>query len=177
MYDARCCVYDSIGSFAIEGRTAVFNLVCRIIGTVFYSGFFPFAPATFATLLFVAAYSWVPGGEVLAHPIVCLATLIVSVPVATRVEKEHGTDAGCIVIDEIVGIQIALTLAHPSTAGVWAAFFLFRAFDIFKPFPAGRSQNLPRGYGVVADDVIAGIYTRLTLIVLSWVFPALGKMV
>jgi phosphatidylglycerophosphatase A len=153
----------------------VLDRVCRIVGTVFYAGFFPIAPATFATLLFVAAYLWVPGGEVLAHPAVFLATLLVSVPVSTRVEKQYGTDAGCIVIDEIVGIQIALALAAPSTAGVWAAFFLFRLYDIVKPFPAGRSQNLPRGYGVVADDFIAGIYTRLTLIVLSLVFPGIGK--
>jgi len=155
----------------------VIDRVCRIIGTFFYAGFFPIAPATFATLLFVAAYSWVPGGEVLAHPAVLLATLVISVPVATRVEKQYGHDAGCIVIDEIVGIQIALTLAAPTTAGVWAAFFLFRVFDIVKPFTAGRSQNLPRGYGVVADDVIAGIYTRLTLIALSWIFSGLGTMV
>lgn len=151
--------------------------VCRIIGTFFYAGFFPVAPATFATLLFVAAYSWIPGGELLAHPAVLLATLVISVPVATRVERQYGHDAGCIVIDEIVGIQIALTLAAPTAAGVWAAFFLFRLYDIVKPFPAGRSQNLPRGYGVVADDVIAGIYTRLTLIFLAWIFPGLGTMV
>jgi phosphatidylglycerophosphatase A len=155
----------------------VLDRVCRIVGTFFYAGFFPIAPATFATLLFVAAYSWVPGGEVLAHPAVLLATLLVSVPVATRVEKQYGHDAGCIVIDEIVGIQISLSLAAPSAAGVWAAFFLFRLYDIVKPFPAGRSQDLPRGYGVVADDVIAGIYTRLTLVVLSMVFPVFGKFV
>jgi phosphatidylglycerophosphatase A len=153
----------------------VADRICRVIGTFFYAGFFPVAPATFATLLFVAAYSWIPGGAILAHPAVLLATLLVSVPVSTRLEKLYGHDAGCIVIDEIVGIQIALALAGPSTAGVWAAFFLFRVYDVFKPFPAGRSQNLPRGYGVVADDVIAGIYTRLTLIALSLAFPAFGE--
>lgn len=177
MYDPRRRVCRPSGPISNRGRAAVLDRVCRIIGTLFYAGFFPIAPATFATLLFVAAYSWIPGGEALAHPVVLLVTLLISVPVSTRVEKQYGTDAGCIVIDEIVGIQIALTLAAPSAAGVWAAFFLFRLYDIVKPFPAGRSQNLPRGYGVVADDVIAGIYTRLTLIVLSWVFPALGRMV
>jgi phosphatidylglycerophosphatase A len=155
----------------------VFDRLCKIIGTFFWTGFFPIAPATFATLVFVAAYSWIPGGEALAHPVVLLATLLVSVPVSTRVEKRYGHDAGCIVIDEIVGIQIALVLAAPTTAGVWAAFFLFRLYDIFKPFPAGRSQDLPRGYGIVADDVIAGIYTRLTLVVLSLIFPAFGRFV
>jgi phosphatidylglycerophosphatase A len=148
----------------------------KIIGTFFYTGFFPFAPATFATLVFILAYAWIPGGKVLAHPVVLLATLLVSVPVATQVEKRYGTDAGCIVIDEVVGTQIALTLARPTALGLVAAFVLFRFFDIVKPFPAGRSQRLPRGYGVVADDVIAGIYTRLTLIALSLVVPRIGQM-
>lgn len=152
------------------------NRLSKIIGTFFCTGFFPFAPATFATLVFVLAYAWIPGGEVLAHPLVLLAVLLVSVPVATRVEKQYGTDAGCIVIDEIVGIQIALTLAQPTALGLVAAFLLFRFYDIVKPFPAGRSQRLPRGYGVVADDVIAGVYARVTLIVLSLLVPGIGRM-
>ncbi len=153
------------------------NRLSKIVGTFFYTGFFPVAPATFATLVFLLAYAWIPGGEVLAHPIVLVATLLVSIPVATQVEKQYGTDAGCIVIDEVVGTQIALALAQPTALGLVAAFLLFRFFDIVKPFPAGRSQRLPRGYGVVADDVIAGVYTRVTLIVLSLVVPAIGRMV
>ena len=152
------------------------NHLSKILGTFFYTGFFPFAPATFATLVFILAYALIPGGEVLAHPVVLLVTVIVSVPVATQVEKRYGTDARCIVIDEVVGTQIALTLAEPTTFGLVAAFVLFRFFDIVKPFPAGRSQRLPRGYGVVADDVIAGLYTRLTLIVLSLVAPGTAGM-
>jgi phosphatidylglycerophosphatase A len=155
----------------------VLNRLSKIVGTFFYTGFFPVAPATFATLVFLLAYAWIPGGEVLAHPIVLVATLLVSIPVATQVEKQYGTDAGCIVIDEVVGTQIALALAQPTALGLVAAFLLFRFFDIVKPFPAGRSQRLPRGYGVVADDVIAGVYTRVTLIVLSLVVPAIGRMV
>jgi phosphatidylglycerophosphatase A len=151
--------------------------VWKILGTFGFSGFFPVAPATFASLLFVAIYAWVPGGEVIAHPVVLLATLIAAVPASTYLERCYGTDAGCIVIDEIVGMQIALTLATPTTLGLWSAFFLFRVFDIVKPFPAGRAQRLPRGYGVVADDVAAGIYARVTLIVLSWFFPGLGRMI
>lgn len=152
------------------------NRLFTIIGTFFYAGFFPFAPATFASLLFTLAYTLLPRGETLAHPLVAFVTLLVSVPVSTRLEKIHGTDASCIVIDEIVGMQIALTLSQPTALGAWAAFILFRAFDIVKPFPAGISQRLPRGYGVVADDAIAGIYTRVTLILLALVIPAVGRM-
>lgn len=151
--------------------------VWRVLGTFGFSGFFPVAPATFACLVFVAIYDWVPGGEVIAHPAVLLATLVISVPVSTQLEKRYGHDAGCIVIDEVVGMQIALTLAGPTTLGLWSAFFLFRVFDVVKPFPAGRAQRLPRGWGVVADDAMAGIYTRSALIVLSLLFPGFGRMI
>ncbi len=153
------------------------NFVCKILGTFGFTGFFPVAPATLASLVFVAIYGWVPGGHILAHPVVVLATLVVAVPVSTVLERQYGTDAGCIVIDEVVGMQIALTLAAPTTAGLWTAFVLFRAFDIVKPFPAGRAQRLPRGYGIVADDVVAGVYARISLVVLSMLFSGVGRMI
>lgn len=151
------------------------KFISNFIGTFGYTGLFPVAPATFATLVFVLAYNYVPGGAILVHPAVVMATLLISVPVATRIEKDHGHDASRIVIDEIVGIQVALTLAAPTLLGVVSAFVLFRVFDIIKPFPAGRAQNLPRGYGVVADDFVAGIQARLVLIVLAWIFPGFGR--
>ena len=153
------------------------NFVVTFIGTFAYSGFFPFAPATFASFVFVLIYAFLPGGHALAHPVVALATLVISVPVSTHLERRYGHDAGRIVIDEIVGLQIMLALASPTSTGIILAFFLFRFFDIVKVFPAGRAQKLPRGYGVVADDVIAGIYGRLALIVLAGIFPGLGTFV
>jgi phosphatidylglycerophosphatase A len=135
------------------------------------------APATFASLIFVLIYLLVPGARILVHPVVVLATLVVAVPASTALEKKYGTDAHCIVIDEIVGMQLALTLAAPTTLGVWAAFVLFRVFDVFKPFPARRAEHLPRGYGIVADDMVAGVYARLSLIVLAWLFPGIGRMI
>jgi phosphatidylglycerophosphatase A len=151
--------------------------ISTFIATFAYTGFFPLAPATFATFVFLLVYALVPGGEVLAHPLVVLITLVVSVPVSTLAEKRHGHDAGCIVIDEVVGIQLALVLAEPTTIGIVAAFFLFRFFDIVKPAPANRSQRLPRGYGIVADDVIAGVYTRIVLIIAGWFLPGIGRFV
>lgn len=150
------------------------NLLVTLIGTFGYSGYFPVVPATFASLVFAMIYLFVPGGEVIAHPIAAVATLVVSVPVATRLERRYGHDAKCIVIDEVVGMQVVLTMANPTAKGVFLAFLLFRFFDVVKFFPAGRSQRLPGGYGVVCDDVIAGLYTRIALILLALLFPALG---
>ena len=110
----------------------------------------------------------------LASPVVALVTLVASVPVSTQLEKVYGRDAGCIVIDEVVGMQVILIWAHPTLLGVALAFFLFRLFDIIKPFPARRSQKLPRGYGVVCDDLLAGLYTRLALILIGLVWPGIG---
>lgn len=150
------------------------RFIVTLIGTFFYTGFFPFAPATFASLVYCAAYVLLPGGEVLAHPLAAVAVLIISVPVATRLEKTHGHDASCIVIDEIVGMQMILAFAQPTRQGVVIAFFLFRLFDIVKPAPARQSQDLPGGWGVVADDVIAGLYGRIGMIVLARFFEGVG---
>ncbi len=151
------------------------NFVLKLIGTFAFTGFFPIAPATFASLVFLLLYGLVPGGEVLAHPLVALVTLVLSIPVSTRLEKIYGHDAGRIVIDEIVGLQVILVAAEPTTTGVVLFFFLFRLFDIVKPYPAGRAQKLPTGLGVVTDDFIAGLYTRLVLIVVTFFYPGMGS--
>lgn len=151
------------------------QFLITLIGTFVYTGFFPIAPATFASFVFALLYWLVPGGEYLAHPVVVLITLIVSVPVSTQLERRYGHDAGRIVIDEVVGMQMILVFAEPTRAGVILAFFLFRFFDIVKVYPADRAQSLPRGYGVVCDDVIAGIYSRISLILLGLLVPAIGR--
>ena len=151
------------------------NALSTLIATFVYTGFFPFAPATFATFVFLVLYWMVPGGEWLAHWAVLLATAVVSIPTATRVERKYGTDPSCVVIDEVVGIQIILVGAQPSLAGVAAAFVLFRIFDIWKPFPIHRLQSLPGGWGIVADDALAGVYARVVLIAAAAVTPALGR--
>lgn len=150
------------------------NFIWKLIGTFGFTGFFPIAPATFASFIFVLVYALVPGGEVLANPFVALVTLVASVPVSTQLEKAYGRDAKCIVIDEVVGMQVILVWAHPTLLGIVLAFFLFRLFDIIKPFPAGRSQKLPRGYGVVCDDLLAGLYARLGLILIWLIWPGIG---
>lgn len=151
------------------------NFVLKLIGTFAFTGFFPVAPATFASLVFLLLYGLVPGGEVLTHPLVALVTLVLSIPVSTRLEKIYGHDAGRIVIDEIVGLQVILVAAEPTTAGLVVVFFLFRLFDIVKPYPAGRAQKLPSGLGVVTDDFIAGLYTRLVMVVVTFFYPGMGS--
>jgi len=149
--------------------------IYTFLATFAYTGFFPVAPATFASLIFCLVYLFVPGGHWLGAPVVALVTLIVSVPVAGAMEPHYGEDPGCVVIDEIVGMQAMLVFADPTRIGVAVAFVLFRVFDIVKIEPANTSQRLRGGWGIVADDVIAGIYSRVALVLLSLVWPGMGR--
>jgi phosphatidylglycerophosphatase A len=146
------------------------------IGSFAYTGFFPFAPATFASLVFCVIYL-IPGGDVIASPLVFAITLVASIPIASKMELKYGTDPGCVVLDEVVGMQIVFLGASPSLGGVVLGFMLFRVFDILKPFPVQKSQDLPRGYGIVCDDLLAGLYVRLAMIILSAVTPWFGQFV
>jgi len=153
------------------GYAPAMNAAALAIATGFGSGFFPIAPATFASAL-VTLVIWflVPVNPVL-EGIVALALVPISVWSAQQAEKRLGHDAHPIVIDEVLGQWLAL-LAMPRTA-VWmgAGFLLFRFFDIAKPLGVYRLQSLPGGWGIVADDVLAGIYSRLVLAVAMAIVP------
>ena len=92
------------------------------------------------------------------------AVVVVGIWASQRVEAVLGRkDPGVIVIDEVAGMMVAVLLL-PRTPGVLlCAFLLFRLFDIWKPFPAGEAQALRGGFGVVVDDLIAGVYALVLL--------------
>ena len=78
-------------------------------------------------------------------------------------EKDWGHDAGKIVIDEVVGMWITLWLVPKSLMLYAIGFVLFRVFDILKPLGVRQSQKLPGGWGVMVDDLLAGVYANLIL--------------
>ena len=135
------------------------RFLVTVLGSFFYTGFFPLAPASFASMIWLLAWLFIPGGHWMTHWAVIAGLLPVAVIISDVMEKYYGEDASCIVIDEVVGMQITLLLSPVTITAGAAGFVLFRIFDIVKPFPAGRSQKLPGGIGVVIDDVIAGIYS------------------
>ena len=86
-------------------------------------------------------------------------TLIFGIPAATIAERESGIkDPGFVVIDEVAGQWIALLFCPPDWAHALIALVLFRLFDITKPFPIRSLERLPAGWGIVFDDVAAGLY-------------------
>jgi phosphatidylglycerophosphatase A len=89
---------------------------------------------------------------------------------AGRAEKFWGRDSRRIVIDEISGMFLAASLVPATVNHLAAAFFIFRLLDILKPPPARKAEHLSSGWGVMADDLVAGAYTALIVWVLrSWI--------
>jgi phosphatidylglycerophosphatase A len=139
------------------------NGLALALATGLGSGFFPIAPATFASALVTLA-AWLllpeaPGPEAL----LVLVLFPIAVWSAQVAEKRLGHDAHPIVIDEVVGQLIALWAVPRNARWMIAAFLLFRLFDIWKPLGAHQAQRLPGGWGIVVDDVLAGLYARLVL--------------
>jgi phosphatidylglycerophosphatase A len=81
-------------------------------------------------------------------------------------EAEHhfgGIDPGPVVIDEVVGMLITLAFIPVNMAGAIVAFLIFRFLDVVKPWPARRLEQLPGGFGVVLDDMMAGVYGNVMM--------------
>ncbi len=106
-----------------------------------------------------------------------LAVGLLGVPLSTRAARALGSkDPGCIVIDEIAGQLLASAVVPlfpsrslASQVGLWAVSFLsFRLFDIWKPGPIRRLQRLPEGWGIVADDLLAGALACGFTAALGW---------
>jgi phosphatidylglycerophosphatase A len=144
-----------------------------IIATFGYVGFFPVAPGTagsFAALAVYAVVRWVgaPAADALAIAVVFVAGVWAS----TRAESLLGTeDPGPVVIDEVLGMLMTLAWLPLSLTGVVAGFVIFRILDVVKPYPAGRLEHAPRGWGIMLDDAMAGVYGHLLLRVAVWLAP------
>ena len=121
----------------------------------------PYAPGTVTSLPVALAVWWLrPGDATLL--VVTAVVAVVGVWAAGREEARVGTkDPPTIVIDEVAGMLIAC-FGHPRTLPwVLGLFIAFRVLDVLKPFGINRLQALPGGYGVVVDDLLAGIYVSL----------------
>ena len=146
-------------------------------------GYLPVAPGTLGSLVGIAVYlplehairkslGAIPAfGLPIDTPVVALKLVAIlgvtmlGVWAASRVEKHlQVKDPGLVVIDEVAGQMIALLsvpLFFPGWLAVLSAFLLFRLFDIWKPYPIRRLEALESGLGIMADDVLAGIYALI----------------
>jgi phosphatidylglycerophosphatase A len=146
------------------------------VATVAGAGYFPVAPGTVGSAVsvgLVAALDMVPLATVWRDALLVLSVLVIfflGVWAAGQSEKFFGrTDPRYVVIDEVAGQMVAFLLApHASWKLLLAGFLLFRVIDITKPFPAGRAERLPGGWGIMVDDIIAGGYALGALAILSY---------
>jgi len=140
------------------------RFVARLIATGFYTGYVPKAPGTAGSLFGLFLYWAIPGSKSVYSLIGIALLFFMGVWAAYQVEKETKVhDNQIIVIDEIVGMLITVALFGKSLIWLVVGFLLFRLFDILKPFPVKASEKLPHGWGVMMDDVVAGIYSALCL--------------
>jgi len=158
----------------------------RLAASGFGLGWLPLAPGSWGSLLPAIIFallsyfnaSWpmiivVMSALAAAGSIVCIKCATASI------EATSDTDPNEVVADEIAGQSITYILASSFVSGpVWWApavggFLLFRFFDVIKPCPARRLEKLPRGWGILADDIVAGVYAGVSLVVclrlwMSW---------
>jgi phosphatidylglycerophosphatase A len=139
--------------------------VRRLLATFFGLGYVPLAPGTAASLAVVLFYKFILGR--LAWPflvVIIFLLLIGGVGSASAYAADAGeADPRQVVIDEAAGQLIVLLLVPPTWLNLGLAFFLFRFFDIVKPFPVSRAERLPGGWGIMADDVVAGALSGVLL--------------
>ena len=142
------------------------TLWATAIATFLGAGYLKPGPGTWgsvgATLLWVAfAVGAHPSPQALLFATFAAIVIVIAigVPASTIAEREAGrTDPGFVVIDEVAGQWIALLFCPPDWAHALISLVLFRLFDITKPFPVRRFERLPAGWGIVFDDVAAGLY-------------------
>lgn len=147
------------------------------LATVFYVGKSPIAPGTFGSAagMLLAPFCFLP----LTMGMRCLALLgifILGSMAAGRVERSlQSKDPGQVVVDELLGQWLAyLPFVTLSWWGLLLGFVLFRVFDILKPAPVRHSETwLPGGWGIMIDDVVAGVYAALLLFLAKSFWPGL----
>jgi len=141
-----------------------------LLATGFGVGYSPIAPGTLGTLIAIPVYYFLSENPSPLYEITLIGFFFLSVWISENTEIFfRKKDDRRIVIDEIMGFLITMLWVPKTTRFIVIGFFLFRLFDILKPFPIRRlEKRLKGGYGVVLDDVIAGVYANIILQIISY---------
>jgi phosphatidylglycerophosphatase A len=133
------------------------------IATVGGIGYAPVAPGTFGSAAGLLVWWLVPASPAVQAAAI-VAIFVIGSWSGSVAERHFGrTDPGQVVVDEVMGMLITLFLNPVGWMGALAAFLLFRVFDVIKPYPANKLEQLHGGVGVMADDGMAAIYANLAL--------------
>jgi phosphatidylglycerophosphatase A len=144
-----------------------------VLATVGGAGYAPVAPGTVGSAIGIAIYAatrtWPTLGQVSLLAAITILGIWASSSAARHFQRE---DPGFVVIDEVAGQLLTLCLLHVSVFGMLVGFILFRVFDIVKPWPARQLEALHGGLGIMADDLMAGVYGWIVMRLLIATVPA-----
>ena len=152
------------------------NSLGRLIGLGFGAGLSPIAPGTVGSLAAVVIYYLVSLATGGVAPYILAALILLGAPLGIwatgLLATEDEPDPGKAVWDEFVGMWITCLFAAPEPVWLAIAFVSFRIFDIVKPWPARRLEALHGGLGIMADDVAAGVYGGIVVVILQLIWAS-----
>ena len=146
-------------------------LILRHIATLGFIGYIPFAPGTYGSLAAFAFYVFLKPNTFFHILMLCLLIPIGVISSHYAERSFDVKDSRHIIIDEFCGYLFSVILLPFSYTGALIAFFLFRFFDILKPFPIKKIEStLSGGKGIMADDIMAAIYTNVILQIWRFIY-------
>jgi len=145
-------------------RAAPLDVLATVVATGLGSGYAPVAPGTAGSLVGLALFWPVSHLPLAGQALVTALVFALGVAAAGHFARRIGIeDPGLVVADEVVGMWVSLLGLPLTGVNAIAGFVLFRIFDVFKPYPARDLERLPGGWGIMCDDVMAGVYANLLL--------------
>ena len=139
------------------------NFIEKMIGSGFFTGYIPYAPGTFGSMVALAIYL-IPGFE---NPTILLTLIslftIIGIYLGTKFEQVYGKDPAQCTIDEMVGMWVTLLFIPKYIWYILFAFIIWRILDIVKPFPSNIAEKIKGGWGIMLDDIISGIYSLILI--------------
>lgn len=139
-------------------------LAAKILSTCFGIGYFPFAPGTVTSVAAVLCYYFIP---VLHNPLLLFFLVVlcsgIGIWAGALMEEHYGNDPSIVTIDELAGQWLALVALPEGILPLFCSLMFFRFFDIAKPGPVDAAQRLPGGWGIMVDDLLAGLLANLSV--------------
>jgi len=140
-----------------------------LLASGFGAGYSPIAPGTFGTLVAIPIYLFLSRIPFPIYELTLLTFFFLSSWISERAQTYWGKkDHPRIVIDEVLGFLVTMLWVPRTAFLIILGFFLFRFFDIVKPPPIRLAEKTKGGYGVVLDDVLAGVYSNIILQIISY---------
>src|SRR3954468_7461683 len=143
------------------------KFIALALATVLGTGYAPVAPGTFGSAAGLIVW-WLLLPASAAVKLYAIVIVFALGSWSGSVAETHfkGTDPGPVVLDEVLGMLITLFMNPVGWGGAVLGFLLFRAADIVKPYPANRLEALHGGFGIMADDAMAAVYSNIALRIL-----------